>query len=428
MTFLHPFYLLLLLLLLPLAWRGWRGWQQETAVRRAFSAAPAQEKMGVPINAWFSLGRTALFLVAWTAIVVGLARPQGDPILGSGELYGSDIMLAVDVSDSMRALDSAPGNRLNGARTIINTMLQGLQGDRLGLMAFAGSAVTLCPLTDDYGVVGSFVDDLDFDAGVEPGSNLMAVITMALRRFPVDAKDGRALIIFTDGEDLSGQVEGAVELATQRGIPIVTVGLGSSRGSRIPVGEDMWGNLQFKTFEGQEVVTRLEADNLKRLARMSGGRYFQGDNRWRTAQDILSFINSLKKQALRVTRVQQFQEYFPWLLGLAVAALLGELALTLSRYRLVMPARRKRRRPRPAEHTAALWLLVLLAYGQVAWSWPWQPYQDNNEGVGAFDRQDYSAAEQNFRRAADRSKFYVPWYNLGNTFYKEKRYHQALNA
>jgi len=220
------------------------------------------------------LARRLLAVLALAAIGVALLRPGWDPQPLVVRQEGRDVVFAVDVSRSMLAEDLAP-NRLERAKLAILDALPALQGDRVAVVAFAGEAAVVCPLTRDYGFFKWAVE------GLSPGSSPLqgTLIGDAIRKIAAEVFDPREkrfkdLILISDGEDQGSYPEVAASVAGEQGVRILAIGLGDEgRGSRIPVG-GAGGQRTWLTTEGGEVWTRLEAATLRRMALATpGGRY-----------------------------------------------------------------------------------------------------------------------------------------------------------
>jgi len=218
--------------------------------------------------------KAALVVAAVALVAVSLARPAWNPKPQTVERRGRDIVFLLDVSRSMLAEDLAP-NRLERAKIAIKDLVDRLEGDRVALVAFAGTAVLKCPLTLDYGFFEMILDGLD-PSSVSRGGTM---IGDAIRRALDDAYDDQErkykdIILITDGEDHdSFPVEAAGE-AGRRGVRIIAVGLGDgAQGKRIPVTDER-GNRSFLTYEGREVWSRLDAETLRKIVNATpGGRY-----------------------------------------------------------------------------------------------------------------------------------------------------------
>lgn len=269
--------------------------------------------------------RRALLLSGMAALAVATARPLGAERFESFDAKGVDIVFALDVSESMRAEDMRPGNRLQVTKIVVGDFIKKLEFDRVGIVAFAGDASVVCPLTLDHDTAVSFLNGVDFNAVQKGGTNLAEAIATANDRF-VDGRDvARVIVLLTDGEEQEG---GAVEVArkvAEGGARIYTIGIGDRRGVPIPVGRTVFGETVYKRYKGEVVVTKLEEKTLQDIAFVSGGKYYHVTNN-RTLQEVLDEIRTMDRRVVRVStkavRGEAFQPFLILALVLLVAAFL----------------------------------------------------------------------------------------------------------
>ena len=211
-------------------------WASRQARQRAlaqFGDLALVQKLSATLSRRGRAAKSILVLVAVAFLILALARPQFGTRVETVRSEGQDVMVALDVSRSMLAEDVAP-NRLERARLDIMRILQRLDGDRIGLVAFAGNGFVQSPLTVDYGAAALFLNAMDPDLIPIQGTNLGEALTVALDAFEEGTRDHRVLIVVTDGEDHEGEIEGALERALDEGVQIHTVGIGSLDGVPIP--------------------------------------------------------------------------------------------------------------------------------------------------------------------------------------------------
>ncbi len=272
-------------------------------------------------------GRTAksvLLLVAVAFLVLALARPQFGTRVETVRSQGQDVMVALDVSLSMLAEDVSP-NRLERARLEIMRILLRLDGDRIGLVAFAGNAFVQAPLTVDYGAAAMFLNAMEPDLIPLQGTDLGEALTVALDAFEESTHDHRVLLIVTDGEDHEGEVDSALERAVQEGVQIHTVGIGSLEGVPIPEVDLAGVRRGFKRdAEGAVVTTRLDEATLQRISRATGGRYFPATGPGANLDPLIDEITGGDGRELEAREVTQFEEQFQIFLGVALLLLFAE--------------------------------------------------------------------------------------------------------
>lgn len=271
------------------------------------------------------VARAGLVLVGLAAALLSLAEPRWGYTWQEVERRGVDIVVALDVSDSMLVEDAEAGgglSRLERARREIVDLLRLMEGDRIGLVAFSGTAFIECPLTLDYGAAEIFLNGLDTDLIPIKGTDLGAAIRTSLEAFEGSSHSSKAIILITDGEDLAGEGLAAVGEAEQAGVRIFTIGIGSGDGSPIPAP----GGGFRRDRTGAIVMSRLDEATLQRIALDTGGRYVHsvsGDIDLETiyAQGIKA---TLEDQELGTRRQRRWEERFQWLVAIALLALMIE--------------------------------------------------------------------------------------------------------
>src|SRR3989475_7439321 len=231
--------------------------------------------------------RFGLQLVGLSLGLVSLAQPRWGYTFEDVKRKGLDLLIAVDTSRSMLSNDVQP-NRLDRVKLAVQDLMNELQGDRIGLIAFAGRAFLQAPLTIDYDAVIEAVNDLDTKTIPEGGTNISSAITLATQSFGKSAMGNRALIIFTDGEELSGDAVKTGKNAADAGVRIFTIGVGTPQGSLIPVTSDSGETSFVKDSAGQVHKSKLDDELLRKVAEATAGFYLHLENGPRTMQQIQS--------------------------------------------------------------------------------------------------------------------------------------------
>jgi Ca-activated chloride channel homolog len=276
----------------------------------------------------FSRGKAALrvllILGFFTFGILAAARPQWGTRLETVHRRGVDIMVALDTSYSMNTEDVAP-NRLMKARGEIHKLIQKSLGDRIGLVTFSGNAVLQCPLTLDHGAIDLFLDASEAGMLPEPGTSLAAAIETATAAFLEREKKYKVLVLFTDGEDLEGQVENAVRKAKEAAVIIYAVGIGTPQGMPIPV-RDLKGDvLEYrKDPEGKVVVSSLDERSVAGIAVETGGRYFRSTTSESEIEALYNDISGLEKKDLESRLFQNYEDQFQYPLCIAIFFLIAE--------------------------------------------------------------------------------------------------------
>jgi Ca-activated chloride channel family protein len=268
--------------------------------------------------------RFGCVLLSLALAIIALAQPRWGYTYEDVKRRGLDLLLAVDTSRSMLSNDVAP-NRLERVKLAAQDLVAELNGDRVGLIAFAGRAFLQAPLTIDYDAAIESVNDLDTKTIPEGGTNISEAIALAVRTFGKSALGNRALIIFTDGEELSGDAVKEAKKAADAGVRIFTIGVGTSQGSLIPVaGENGTGFV--KDGKGQVVKSRLDEKRLREIADASSGIYLPLQNGPQTMRQLYEEgLAKLKTGEIDARLSRRPIERYEWPLGAAILLLIGTL-------------------------------------------------------------------------------------------------------
>jgi Ca-activated chloride channel family protein len=256
--------------------------------------------------------------------VFSLARPQWGYEWQEIKRTGLDMLVAIDVSKSMLARDVKP-NRLERSKLAVKDLVKKLNGDRIGLIAFAGTAFLQCPLTIDYNGFLLTLDDLNTETIPRPGTSISGAIREAVNTLKGADKKFKVLILITDGEELEGNAMNAASEAAQEGVRIYCVGVGSADGDLIPAVDERGERAYLADRSGQVVKTRLNEELLKRIAVATGGSYVhatQGDFGLILLYDKV--ISRLERQELETKMKKNYKERYQMFLGLAVALIFIE--------------------------------------------------------------------------------------------------------
>lgn len=298
--------------------------------RLRFVSKDAAKRLANPFGLVRAVSRAMLLCVALVSIVAALARPVDQARSAPVLTYGRDVCFVIDVSRSMLAEDLAP-NRLERSKLWIKDALGVLSGDRVALVAFAGDARVICPLTHDYGFFATVVDDLRPETVTSGGTLIGDALRTALDRVFLDEDAARFqdIILITDGEDQGSVPVAAAEALGKRDIRLIALGIGdATEGARIPITQD--GELRYMTdTNGEVVVSRLDEETLRDMvAQTPGGRYYSvrtGDVR--LDEIYRTLIGEAEQRVLQTTDTVVYREWFPMLLGLAAMALAVEVLL-----------------------------------------------------------------------------------------------------
>lgn len=307
----------------------WLWARRRRRAARALGSPDLLDRLGAGDLSRFPTRRLALLTVAAVALGVAAAGPRWGLESVNEQTASADLVLALDVSKSMLARDRSP-NRLEQQRVLARRILRELAGDRIGMVAFAGRAYVLSPLTVDHGALQLYLDALDPDIVSQGGSSLASAVRQAsdLARGPQDAGRG-AVVLVTDGEELEDEaaVRQAAERARRVGITIHTVGVGTPEGSPIPVAGDRDAVEAYqRDQEGEIVITRLNEPLLRDVASATGGRYVRLGEAGAT-DDILRVLKGLERTEGDSQRRVRQKERYAWFVLLALVLLTIDAAL-----------------------------------------------------------------------------------------------------
>ncbi|RLD36036.1 MAG: hypothetical protein DRI74_09820 [Bacteroidetes bacterium] len=264
-----------------------------------------------------------LYSLAYAFIIIGLANPQIGSKLEKVERKGVDLMIALDVSNSMLAQDIKP-NRLARAKRAISKLVDKLQGDRIGIVVFAGRAYTQLPITADYSAAKLFINTIDTDVVPTQGTSIGQAINLSMEAFQ-DTKHEKAIIVITDGEDHDDDPVVAAEAAVKQGASVYTIGVGLPEGAPIPVFSNGKQIGFKKDLSGKTVVTKLDEITLQKVAAAGKGIYVRANNTTAGLKDVFDRINKMEKQKYETKVFSDYEDRFQYFLGIALLILILEV-------------------------------------------------------------------------------------------------------
>lgn len=325
--FAYPgFFYALILVPLMAAWYIWKG-RKGTAPLSLSGFENLDESLG-SARIWLRHLLAVLRMVVVVLIVVVLARPQSSNQWKQVTTEGIDIVMCMDVSGSMRAMDFKP-NRLEASKNVGIEFVNARQNDRFGLVVFAGESFTQCPMTTDRAVVINFMKDIDFGI-IEDGTAIGMGLATAINRIKDSKAKSKVIILLTDGVNNRGDVGPvtAAELASGFGIRVYTIGVGSQGNALIPL-QDVFG----RTIT-QSVPVEIDEEVLKEIAATTDGVYFRATDNDKL-REIYKEIDQMEKTRLDVKQFnKKKEEYFPFLLA-ALLVLLSEILLRYTLFRTI---------------------------------------------------------------------------------------------
>lgn len=453
MNFAHAPILGLLLVAVPvlIAFLWW-GWRRKEALAAEFIRARLRAQLVVGLSRRRETARLALLVAAVALILLALARPRWGYREESVQQRGLDIMVGIDTSRSMLAEDASP-NRLRRAKLAALDLMRQAKTDRLGLIAFAGTAFLQCPLTLDDEAFRQNVEALDPGIIPQGGTALAEAIQTALQASTEAGENPQVLVLITDGEDHEPGALEAAQAAAQAGLRIFTVGVGSPEGEVLRERDESGVTRFLKDTEGNAIKSRLNESLLRQIAQTTGGIYapLRGANVMEQLYE--KGLAPLPKLEFAERRLQQYYERYQWPLGLAILLLIVEVLLAL---RLPAPKTRDTAgtiTEVPPTATPAVPLLLFLSLLGLAGSVPClaspasalrlynqgqypeaqqeyeRLYQANtndsrltlNAGIAAYQAGRYAQATNRFQEAAQAPDLHLQqqaYYNLGNALYR----------
>ena len=268
----------------------------------------------------------SIFLLALASLIVGLANPKIGTKTETVRREGIDIVFAVDVSKSMLAEDVAP-NRLEKSKQVVSQIINQLAGDRVGIVAYAGSAFPVLPITTDYAAAKMFLQSMDTDMVSSQGTALDEAIELSASYFDKEDKGtSKMIILISDGEDHGEGADDVSEDAKKDGIKIITIGVGSEKGGPIPLKRG--GHVEgFKRDgSGEVVVTKRNNESLKAISRNSKG-YVDGNNTKEVVEFVKKSLENIERNEFESEQFTDFNSQFQWFIGIAFILLAIDVLL-----------------------------------------------------------------------------------------------------
>ena len=351
--------------------------------------------------------RISFFAVAWFFFVIGLARPQMGAKIKESNRKGAEIMIALDVSNSMLAQDYSP-NRLERAKLAISRLVDKLHGDRIGLIVFAGQSFVQLPITTDYVSAKIFLNTIGTESVPVQGTALGEAISTAIKSFSSEAQmqqNNKAIILITDGENHEDDPVAAARMAAEVGIKVFCIGVGSPEGKPIPYGPD--GDLM-KDREGNIVVTKLDEKILEEVAAAGEGAYIRAGNAEFGLNPIIDELKQLEEQQFRSIVFEDFEEQYMYFFAIALVFFLLEFLIGNKRVGKKMFA------------------VVLLLMVSAVSSYAQADKKEVRKGNRLFKEGNYKEAEVEYRKALIKDSLSLAGnYNLANVMMQQE---DAANA
>ncbi len=317
-------YLLFIVPVLVLLFLYNQYWKRKK--QREFGDLDLVKKLSPEKSVFKPILKLVVILLGLVGLIFGLVNPKIGTKMETVKREGIDIVFAMDVSKSMLAEDVAP-SRLEKSKQIVSQIINQLGSDRIGIVAYAGSAFPVLPITTDYGVAKMFLQSMNTDIVSSNGTSLDEAIKLSATFFDEKSKTSKLVILISDGEDHSEGAEDAAEEAKKLGMKIITIGVGTEKGSSIPlrVNSVVEG---FKRDNNNEVViTKLNKEGLTTIAKVTKGGYVDGKNTKVVLDYVKNALDNIQKTEFESTQMADFQSQFQWFLGFAFALLFLDVFL-----------------------------------------------------------------------------------------------------
>jgi Ca-activated chloride channel family protein len=403
-----PIYLWLLVLIPILALVRFISYRNQRKRLRKFGdpsllkeLMPDVSRFRPSVKFWVLLGALAL-------LIVMLARPQLGTKISHEKRVGIETIIALDISNSMRAEDIIP-SRLDRSKMMIENLVDHFTNDKIGLIVFAGDAFVQLPITSDYVSAKMFLSSIDPSMMATQGTDIARAIEMATHSFTQEEGIGKAIIVITDGEDHEGGALEAAEAAKDEGMRVYVLGVGSTNGAPIPIS----GTGNYMTDRsGNTVMSALNEDMCKQIAQAGGGAYIHVENNSAAQQQLDRELDKLAKKETSTTVYSEFDEQFQAVGILVLLLLIIEICILDRRSPML------KRVSLFGKRKAVAVVLVMLAMSATAQT----DRQYVRQGNKLFRSGDYPNAEVSYRKAIEKNpKNPQAVFNLGNALMAQKK-------
>jgi Ca-activated chloride channel family protein len=261
----------------------------------------------ISVNKRFA--KFVLYVIAFGFLIIGIVNPRIGTKLENVKRKGADLMVCLDVSNSMKATDLSP-NRLEKAKMALSKLIDKLNGDRIGIIIFAGEAYVQLPITTDYAASKMFLESINSEMIPTQGTNIGAAIDLSMESFGKDEGKNKAIIIITDGEDNESNGIRAAQTAADKGVAIYTIGMGSPDGAPIPIYVNGAREGFKKDKAGNTIVTRLNEQTLREIATAGGGSFVRASNSDAGLNVVLNAIDKLEKKQFESKMYSDYEDRF----------------------------------------------------------------------------------------------------------------------
>jgi Ca-activated chloride channel family protein len=294
--------------------------------QREFGDLELVKKLSPERSVFKPILKLVVLLLALVGLILGLVNPKIGTKMETVKREGIDIVFAMDVSKSMLAEDVVP-SRLEKSKQIVSQIINQLGSDRIGIVAYAGSAFPVLPITTDYSVAKMFLQSINTDIVSSQGTSLDEAIKLSATYFDDKSKTSKLLIMISDGEDHSEGAESTAEEANKLGMKIITIGVGTEKGGPIPLRVNGVVESFKRDGNNQVVITKLNQEGLTNIAKATKGGYVDGNNTKAVLDYVKNALDNIQKTEFESTQMADFQSQFQWFLGFAFVLLFLDVFL-----------------------------------------------------------------------------------------------------
>ncbi|MGC4040835.1 MAG: VWA domain-containing protein [Flavobacterium sp.] len=318
------FYFLFAVLAMGLLFLYIQFWKRKK--QREFGDLDLIKKLSPERSVFKPILKLAVVLLAMTCLIIGLVNPKIGTKMETVKREGIDIIFAIDVSKSMLAEDVAP-NRLEKSKQLVSQIINNLGNDRIGIIAYSGSAFPVLPITTDYSVAKMFLQTMNPGMISAQGTSIDDAINLATTFVDKKDKTNKLLVIITDGEDHSDNAVDAAEEAKKMGLKIMTIGVGTEKGGTIPLKRNGVVESFQRDKDGEVVITKRNAEVLKTIAKASGGGYVDGNSTKEVLDYLKNALDNIQKTEFESSQMADFKSQFQWFLAFGFFLLLLDVFL-----------------------------------------------------------------------------------------------------
>ena len=292
----------------------------------AFADLELFEKLSPEKSTFKPVLKLIILLLALTCVIIALVNPKMGTKVETVKRQGIDIVFAIDISKSMLAEDVAP-SRLEKTKQLVSQIINQLGNDRVGIVGYAGSAYPVLPMTTDYSIAKMYLQSMNTNMVSSQGTAFNDAIKLSVDYF--DIKDTSKLIVLvSDGEDHGDGADEAIEMAIDKGVRIITIGVGTEKGALIPLKDDKGNVVSYKKDQnGENVITKLYPEILQNIAAKTKSKYIIGTSTKDVIEEVKKSLDKIEKSEFESQQIADFESQYQWFLGLGFLLLLVDVFL-----------------------------------------------------------------------------------------------------